>query len=68
MITPADIVFSINAKDYQKTWKHRCKRKVNAGPIGGRMTYEFTPTGVGVIVLAKCMCGWEKNLTDYESF
>ena len=38
------------------------------GAIGGRTTYSFTPTGLGVAVSVSCACGAEKNLTDYESW
>lgn len=38
------------------------------GAIGGRLTYSFTPTGLGVITIIKCACGAEIDLTDYESW
>lgn len=39
-----------------------------AGAIGGRLSYIFTPTGLGVISKVKCMCGEEFNLTDWDHF
>lgn len=39
------------------------------GAIGGGLTYEFTPTGVGTIVKVKeSSTGLELDLTDYESW
>lgn len=36
------------------------------GAIGGRMTYSFTPTGIGVAVTVSCACGAKENITDYD--
>lgn len=34
------------------------------GAIGGRWTWSFTPTSIGLIVKIKCACGAEEDLTD----
>lgn len=39
-----------------------------SGAIGGRLTYSFTPTGIGVAVTIHCACGKEANVTDYDSW
>jgi len=39
-----------------------------SGAIGGRMTYCFTPTGLGNITVIKCLCGAKVNVTDFESW
>lgn len=36
------------------------------GAIGGRATYCFTPTSLGMIAIFKCACGGELNLTEYH--
>ena len=36
--------------------------------IGGRLTFSFTPTGLGSGVSAKCACGAEKDCTDIDSW
>ena len=37
------------------------------GAIGGRFTYEFTPTGIGTAIRVRCACDdWEIDLTDYD--
>lgn len=38
------------------------------GAIGGRFTYIFTPTGLGVITKVKCACGDEIDLTNSENW
>jgi hypothetical protein len=44
------------------------KSDVYAGAFGGAITICFTPTGIGVIVVAKCIDGTEIDLTEYEHF
>jgi len=39
-----------------------------SGAIGGRLTYRFTPTGLGHIIVVKCLCGGEVNVTDFNSW
>jgi len=36
------------------------------GAIGGRITYAFTPTSLGVVTIVKCACGEKLDLTDYD--
>ena len=36
--------------------------------IGGRLTFSFTPTGLGPAVSVKCACGEKHNCTDYDSW
>jgi len=38
------------------------------GAIGGRFTYEFTPTGLGTCVWVSCLCGEKVDLTDSENW
>lgn len=57
---------------------HRCglpndrrmkRRKVKkTGPIGGRFTYSFIPTAIGIAVKIGCACGKEEDVTDYGSW
>jgi len=52
-------------------WKEKhletCTQK-QVGAAGGRFTYAFTPTGIGVCIVVKCCCGEEKNVTDYSGW
>lgn len=45
-----------------------CPMKYNSGAIGGRFTYSFTPTGVGVIKLVICACGEKYDVSAYEEW
>lgn len=36
------------------------------GAIGGRVSFRFTVTGIGVISVAECACGAKKDLTNYD--
>jgi hypothetical protein len=38
------------------------------GAIGGRIKFQFTTTGLGIIAIVKCACGEEVDLTDYDSW
>ena len=35
------------------------------GAIGGRLSFCFTPTGVGTAIVIKCACDEEVNVTNY---
>ena len=48
--------------------EHECPYKYHQGAIGGRITYVFTPTGLGVAAGAKCACGSEINVTNYDEW
>lgn len=39
-----------------------------SGAIGGRISYSFTPTGLGVITVVECACGDTRNLTDFDNW
>ena len=41
---------------------------MTTGAIGGRMTYSFTNTSLGQLCKAKCACGQEVDLTNYENW
>ena len=47
---------------------HKCKLKEECGAIGGRLTFSFTPTGLGTITKVKCACGEEVDFSDYEEW
>ncbi len=53
-----------------KEWdkKHREKCDSDAGAIGGRLSFVFTPTGMGPLIHVECLCGEEINLTDSEDW
>ena len=48
----------------------RCpfSKKNQEGAIGGRLTYKFTPTRLGLVIKMACACGEETDLTDYKEW
>ena len=64
--------FIISKEDMEKFKKwdndHNCGHKDYAGAIGGRLTYSFSPTRVGMIIKVICACGEECDLTDYDAW
>lgn len=52
---------------YQQWHKEKCVM-FGRGSIGGRLTYEFTPTSLGLVVKVKCACGQEIDLSEYENW
>ncbi len=56
-----EIKYQIWLKEHNKT----CSVK-EIGAIGGRMTFQFIPTGLGVISQVVCACEEKIDLTDYE--
>lgn len=51
-----------------KVWKDGLDQRY-AGAIGGRFTYSFTPTSLGVIIKVKDdLSAQELDLTDYFEF
>jgi hypothetical protein len=48
--------------------EHECPYKYHDGAIGGRISYVFTPTGIGVVMGAECACGSKIDVTNYEDW
>lgn len=48
--------------------KHHNGVEPYGGAIGGRLTYKFTPTSIGVIASVKCSCGEEQTLSDFTTW
>jgi hypothetical protein len=55
--------YKIWIKEHNKT----CSIKY-AGAIGGKITFQFTPTSLGLVTQVVCGCGKKLNLTDYEGW
>lgn len=70
------IKFEFNKKESKriKKWSmnHDCSKldenNLHKSAIGGRLTYIFIPTGIGIIKKVKCSCGKELDLTEYEKW
>ena len=59
-------------KKWDNEHKKVCKlynKPFNEQPaIGGRLTFSFTPTGLGSGVTVKCACGEEKDCTNIDNW
>ena len=39
-----------------------------SGVSGGGLSYEFTPTGLGTVTIARYVGGYELDITDYSNW
>lgn len=53
-------------REHDKTCKFANPMK--QGACGGRLTYSFTPTSLGVVTKIKCACGEEVDVSDYDEW
>ncbi len=59
----------IERKRILKAEKKHAHKGKNVGAIGGKFTYEFTPTSLGIVVIVRCnICKEKTDVTDYESW
>jgi len=49
-----------NYNKFVKSHKKKCKRMC--------LSYRFSETGIGLAIDVKCVCGVEKDITDYGSW
>jgi hypothetical protein len=66
-----DLVFRVRREHAREAgaWirKHPCKeRKKDGAPIGGKISYVFTETSIGVIQNVQCVCGKAECLNGLE--
>ncbi len=52
--------------EHDKTCKFADRSK--QGACGGRLTYCFTPTSIGMVTKIECACGGEVNVTDWDAW
>jgi len=62
-------MFSLDKKELKKFHKWDIEHKktcemLNSSAIGGRITYCFTPTGLGTIIKVTCACGESHDCTE----
>jgi len=44
------------------------KRCARATAIGGQYIYQLCQTSIGTMLSVKCVCGKEKDITDYKNW
>ena len=63
------IMFGLTPRQLLKANKfvsaHSCDLPY-AGAVGGKITYSFTNTSLGQIILISCACGADVDLSDYD--
>jgi hypothetical protein len=72
-MTDAGLSFELTKEQVEKykKWNEEHKKvcKLNErSTIGGRLTFQFTPTGLGVIESVQCACGEKLELTDINDW
>jgi hypothetical protein len=68
---PMKFSFTLTTAQAKKlnAWQKRHKHAKETQPaIGGKLTYSFTPTGVGVVMAVTCACGKTLDFSDYDSW
>lgn len=59
--------FELNGRELTQFMKwsrdHKCSKERSQ-----QYTYCFSPTGIGTVVVVKCYCGQEINLTDSSTW
>ncbi len=68
--TNKNIRFALTEEQTQRLRDWSASRPfIGAGAIGGRYTYQFTPTNIGLIIKIEDVLGKETlDLTDYEDW
>ena len=62
--------FELSEKQIKKfeRWRKAKKGDPYSGAAGGSYCFCFTPTGIGTIVVVKCVDNTELDLTDFDEF
>ncbi len=55
---------------WNKKHKKKCTylKSSHQSAEGARLIYSFTPTGLGMIIIVKCICGEECHLTNSDNW
>ena len=72
-VTGKDMVFTIEPYEQKVLADWLAQHKdfctvTDGGAAGGSLTYQFTPTGIGMATIVECACGQSVNITDYEQW
>lgn len=70
-LTERESMFSFNDIERIKVDEfietHKCTITYE-GAIGGKISYIFTPTSLGIAKSVECACGQKSNVTDYSDW
>jgi hypothetical protein len=66
------LTFTVSTEENERSKpfiaEHQQKHDEYQGSIGGRYSYKFCSTSLGVAVSIHCSCGESLNLTDYSEW
>jgi len=62
------ISFELTEEQEKALTEWKATQEFSSATIGGAYTYKFTPTGLGTIVVVKCVNGNKIDLTDYDNW
>ena len=62
------ISFELTEEQEVKLAEWKAKQEYASVTIGGAFTYKFTPTGIGTMLIVKCVNGNSIDLTDYDNW
>jgi len=51
-----------------KEWNKSHNCNAASGAIGGKISFKFIPTGLGIIEEVECICGEKLSLTEWEDW
>ncbi len=51
---------------WRETHDPKCIYAHKSGAIGGALTFQFTPTSIGVLASVSCSCGAHETLTGLD--
>ncbi len=68
-----ETMFKLSLKQSNKVVDFiKAQKKINSGAIGGEITYEFTPTTVGTVIIVTYCKGTDVeavvDVTDYDEW
>lgn len=66
-------MFELNGKENAVAilWKKAHAKKhvmKSVAAISGRWSYIFTPNSIGTAITVRCICGEEKDVTNYDDW
>jgi len=62
------ISFELTEEQEKALTEWKAAQEFPSATIGGAYTYSFTPTGLGTIVVVKCVNKNTIDLTDYDNW
>jgi len=62
------ISFELTEEQEKTLNEWKAAQEFPSATIGGAYTYKFTPTGLGTVIVVRCVNGNKIDLTDYDNW